>query len=243
MIGCIIQARVGSTRLPKKVLLPVSQSDTVLSFGIKQIQQSNLIDKIVIATTDLNEDNELVEYVKKINLYLFRGSSTDVLDRFYQCAKKFSFSIIIRITSDCPLIDPMILDEIISNFINNKNSFDYASNVHPQRTFPKGSDIEIFTFEALETAWKEAKESYEREHVTPYLYNNQKFKLFNHISKNNLSNFRWTVDYSEDLEVVRQIISNIQFRPILTNHIHTLMLENPELKKINQKYVKNEVRE
>ncbi|MDC1103698.1 glycosyltransferase family protein [Nitrosopumilus sp.] len=234
MIGCIIQARVGSTRLPKKVLLPINQFETVLSFGIKQIQQSNLIDRIVIATTDLQKDDELVEHIKKLNISLFRGNSTDVLDRYYQCAKKFSFSTIIRITSDCPLTDPTIVDEIISNFINNKNSFDYASNVHPQRTFPHGSDIEIFTFKALQTAWKEAKKSSEREHVTPYIYNNQKFKLFNHTSKNDLSNFRWTVDYLEDLELVRQIISRIQARPILIKDIITLMSENPKLKKINQ---------
>jgi len=238
MIGCIIQARVGSTRLPKKVLLSVNSSETVLSFGIQQIQQSNLIDKIVIATTDLCEDDEIDEYVKKLNVSLFRGSSIDVLDRYYQCAKKFSFSIIMRITSDCPLIDPMIIDEIISNFVNNKNSFDYASNVHPQRTFPHGSDIEIFTFEALETAWKEAKKSSEREHVTPYLYNNKKFKLFNFVSKNDLSNFRWTVDYLEDLELVRQIISKVQVRPILIDDVLTLISKNPELKKINQNYLK-----
>jgi len=234
MIGCIVQARVGSTRLPKKVLLPVNSSDTVLSFGIKQIQQSNLIDKIVIATTDLPEDDELVDYIEKINIPLFRGNSSDVLDRYYQCAKKFSFSIIVRITSDCPLVDPIFVDEIITNFVNNKNSFDYASNVHPQRTFPHGSDIEIFTFEALETAWKEAKKFSEREHVTPYLYNNKIFKLFNHISKNDLSNLRWTVDYLEDLEFIRQIILKIHARPILINDILLLLSENPELKKINQ---------
>ena len=234
MIGCIIQARLGSTRLPKKVLMPINNFDSVLSFGIKQIKNSNLIDHLVVATTELKEDDELVNYVKKINVPIFRGSTNDVLDRYYQCAKKFSFSIIIRITSDCPLIDPTIVDEIISNFINNKNSFDYASNVHPQRTFPHGPDIEIFTFEALQTAWKEAKKSSEREHVTPYIYNNQKFKLFNHTSKNDLSNFRWTVDYLEDLELVRQIISRIQARPILIKDIITLMSENPKLKKINQ---------
>jgi spore coat polysaccharide biosynthesis protein SpsF len=234
MIGCIIQARVGSTRLPKKVLLPINSFDTVISFGIKQIQHCNLIDKLVIATTDLPEDDELVDHIKKLNISLFRGNSSDVLDRYYQCAKKFSFSIIVRITSDCPLIDPIFVDEIISNFINNKNSFDYASNVHPQRTFPHGSDVEVFSFEALEIAWKEAKKSSEREHVTPYLYNNKKFKLFNHTSKNDLSQFRWTVDYLEDLELVRQIILKIQSRPILVNDILTLLSKNPELKKINQ---------
>ena len=238
MIGCIVQARVGSTRLPNKVLLPVNSSETVLSFGNKQIQQSNLIDKVVIATTDLREDDKLVEHIKKLNISLFRGNSIDVLDRYYQCAKKFSFSIIIRITSDCPLIDPMLMEEIILNFVDDQNSFDYASNVHPLRTFPHGSDIEIFTFKALEAAWKEAKKSSEREHVTPYLYNNKKFKLFNHTSKNDLSNFRWTIDYLEDLELVRQIISKIKVRPILINNILTLISQNPELKKINQNYHK-----
>ncbi len=234
MIGCIIQARVGSTRLPKKALLPINPSDTIISFGIKQIQHCELIDRLVIATTDLLEDDELVEYVEKLDIPLFRGNSSDVLDRYYQCAKKFSFSIIVRMTSDCPLIDPIIVDQVISNFINNKNSFDYASNVHPQRTFPHGTDIEVFTFEALETAWKEAKKSEEREHVTPYIYNNQKFVLFNYTSKDDLSNFRWTVDYSEDLELIQKIVLNIKTRPILMNDIITLLSKNPELKKINQ---------
>lgn len=243
MIGCIIQARLGSTRFPKKILSSVNLSDSVLSFGIKQIQQSTLIDKLIIATTNLPEDDELVNYIKKLNITAFRGNSVDVLDRYYQCAKKFSFSIIVRITSDCPLIDPIIMDEVISNFLNNKNSFDYASNVHPQRTFPHGSDVEIFTFEALETAWKEAKKSSEREHVTPYLYNNQKFKLFNHTSKNDLSDFRWTIDYFEDLELVKEIISKIQKRPILIKDIITLISKNPDLKKINQICFKKQSRE
>lgn len=233
-IDCIIQARMGSTRLPGKVMMKVDKTNTILSHVINQLKNSKKIDRLIIATTDLQEDDIIVNHAKILKTDLFRGNAVDVLDRYYQCAKKFSFSTIIRITSDCPLTDPTIVDEIISNFINNKNSFDYASNVHPQRTFPHGSDIEIFTFKALQTAWKEAKKSSEREHVTPYIYNNQKFKLFNHTSKNDLSNFRWTVDYLEDLELVRQIISRIQARPILIKDIITLMSENPKLKKINQ---------
>ena len=112
MIGCIIQARTGSSRLPGKIMMSVNDNDTVLSFGIKQVQFSKLIDKIVIATTDLSEDDIVADYVKKINIPCFRGKSKDVLDRYYECAKKFSFSTIVRITSDCPLIDYTIIDSI-----------------------------------------------------------------------------------------------------------------------------------
>jgi spore coat polysaccharide biosynthesis protein SpsF len=239
MIGCIVQARVGSTRLPGKVLLPVNDLDTVLSFGIKQIQNCNLVDKLVVASTVLSEDDKLINHVEKLNIPWFRGSSTDVLDRYYQCAKNFSFSTIVRITSDCPLIDPVIIDEIISNFINNKGSFDYVSNIHSTRTFPHGTDVEVFSFEALEIAWKEAKKSYEREHVTPYIYNNTKFRLLNITNKKNLSRFRWTVDYNEDLKLIREIISCIETRPILMNDVLMLLSKNPHLIEINKNITKN----
>ena len=239
MIGCIIQARVGSTRLPGKTLKSVNVRDSVLSFGIKQIKNCNLIDKLVVASTTLPEDDKLINYVEKLNTPCFRGSSNDVLDRYYQCAKKFSFSTIVRITSDCPLIDPEIVDHVILNFIKNKDSFDYVSNLHPTRTFPHGADVEVFSFEALEIAWKEAKKSYDREHVTPYLYNNQKFKILNITNEKNLSHLRWTVDYKEDLELIQEIISGINKRPILMNDILLLLSKKPHLIDINKNVPQN----
>lgn len=235
MIGCIIQARVGSTRLPRKILMNVANNETALSFIIKQIQYCTTIDKLVIATTELPEDDEILNYLDKFNIEWFRGNSLDVLDRYYQCAKKFSFSTIVRITSDCPLIDPTIVDRTVSQFINNKNNIDYVSNVHPLRTFPKGTDVEVFSFDALATSWKEAEKPSEREHVTPYIYNNKKFKLLTITNPKDLSSLRWTLDYFEDLELIKEIISRIDKRPILMNDIIKLFSENPKLQEINKK--------
>jgi spore coat polysaccharide biosynthesis protein SpsF len=239
MIGCIIQARTGSTRLPGKTMMPVDENDTVLSFGIKQVQFSKLIEKIVIATTDLPEDDLIVEHIKKLNVNCFRGQSKDVLDRYYQCAKKFNFSIIVRITSDCPLIDPIIIDSVISNFL--KNQFDYLSNVHPVTTFPTGTDVEVFSFESLEKSWNEAKKPSEREHVTPYLYTSDFFKIGVFKNYKDLSHLRWTIDYKQDLDLICEIVNKITTRPILMNNILDLFLKNPNLKKLNEDVLANEL--
>ena len=239
MIGCIIQARTGSTRLPGKTMMPITENDTVLSFGIKQVKSSKTIDKIVIATTDLPEDDLIVEYMEKLNISCFRGQSKDVLDRYYQCAKFFNFSIIVRITSDCPLIDPLIIDDVVSYFLKN-NEFDYVSNVFPVRTYPDGTDVEIFSFEVLEQAWNEAKKSSEREHVTPYIYNNNKFHFGSVTSSKDFSNLRWTVDHKEDLDLIKEIIKKISKRPILMSDILKLFLKFPYLKEINKHIIPNE---
>ena len=238
MIGCIIQARTGSTRLPGKTMMPIDENDTVLSFGIKQVQSSKLIEKIVIATTDLSEDDLIFDYVKKLNVSCFRGKSKDVLDRYYQCAKKFNFSTIVRITSDCPLIDPKIIDSVISDFL--KNQFDYLSNVHPVTTFPDGTDVEVFSFRSLEKSWEEAKKPSEREHVTPYLYTTNFFKIGTFKNSEDLSHLRWTVDYKKDLDLICEIIKKITIRPILMNHILDLFLKYPKLKKLNEDVPPNE---
>ena len=239
MIGCIIQARRGSTRFPDKTMMSVDENDTVLSFGIKQVKSSKTIDKIIIATTDLPEDDLIVNNMKKLNIPCFRGKSKDVLDRYYQCAKKFNLSIIVRITSDCPLIDPLIIDDVVSYFLKN-NEFDYVSNTYPTRTFPDGTDVEIFSFKILEKAWKETKKPSEREHVTPYLHNSKKFRLGEFKNSQDLSSLRWTVDYKEDLELIREIIHLIPNRPILMENIVDLFSKHPELKKINQGIPQNE---
>jgi spore coat polysaccharide biosynthesis protein SpsF len=238
MIGCIIQARTGSTRLPNKIMMSVNENDTILSFGIKQVQFSKLIEKIVIATTDLSEDDIVADYVKKINIPCFRGKSKDVLDRYYECAKKFSFSTIVRITSDCPLIDYTIIDSIIAEFL--KNKFDYLSNVHPVRTFPTGTDVEVFSFKSLEKSWKEATKSSEREHVTPYLYTSKVFSVGTFKNSKNLSHLRWTIDYKEDLDLICKIINQVSTRPILMKNILDLFSKYPELKKLNENVPINE---
>ena len=236
-IGCIIQARLGSTRLPNKIIQLLDQKSTVLDYVINQTTNSKLIEKIIIATTNLVEDDVILKTVSKKNLDYFRGDSNDVLDRYYQCAKKFSLSTIVRITSDCPLVDPNIIDDSIKFFKN--NSFDYVSNVHPQ-TFPIGIAVEVFSFESLQKAWKNAKLPSEREHVTPYLYNNKKFNIYNLEYSTNLTSIRITIDRENDLKLVRNVVSKIKNRPILLSDIVKLHNEDPKMFKLNLDYDINE---
>lgn len=237
-IGCIIQARMSSTRLPGKVMLNIDEKDPIIYYVIKQISESRLCDQIVIATTTLPEDEEIVKFAKDMNVSCFRGSVEDCLDRYYQCAKEFSLSTIVRITCDNPLIDPTLIDDAIKLF--NSEKYDYVTNCR-ERTFPQGTEVEIFSFNALEKAWKEAKKYSEREHVTPYFYNNpDQFKIFNIRNNENLSHLRWTVDRKEDLEFIKNIVSKIKKSPILMSDILKLLKMEPELININKDYVMDE---
>ena len=238
MLGCIIQARMGSTRLPGKVLNLVNEQDTSLYFTINQLKNCKLIDKIVIATTDNTEDDVIEKFCKKNGIDCFRGNSDDVLSRYYDCAKKFSFSEILRVTGDCPLIDPNIVDEGISIF--KRNIYDYVTNTFP-RTYPDGNETEIFSFSALENAFSNSVLPSEREHVTPYFRNKKEsFRIFNFTNNENISDLRWTLDYEVDLELIKIIISKIDTRPIHLREILELFENEPDLKKINQDHKPNE---
>ena len=237
MIGCILQARMSSTRLPGKVLMKIDNENTMLDCVINQLKNSKQIKNLVIATTEQKEDDVIVELVKRREIKYFRGSKKDVLDRYYQCAKKFNFSKIIRITSDNPLIDYEIADMVVKHF--KSNNYDYITIDQPQistfhQTYPWGYNVEVFTFSALENAWKNAKLLSEREHVTPYFYkNNEIFKQTSIENSEDLSRFRCTVDTKYDLELIQKIYSNIKKRPILLSDVIKLLKANPELVKIN----------
>ena len=238
MIGCIIQARMGSSRLPGKVMKPLDGENPLLYSIIDQLKNCELIDVIVVATTNLDEDDIIVKYLKKIGVKYHRGSSEDVLDRYYQCAKKFSFSAIVRIPADKPFIDPEFVDSIIKKF--RIEHFDYISTFLPP-TFPIGSEVEIFSFDCLEKTWKNANLPSEREHVTPYIYNNKnKFKILNIKNDKDESNLRWAVDRKEDYELALKIVTNIEKRPILMKDIINLFEINPELAKISNSIDKDE---
>ncbi len=207
-IVAIIQARMGSTRLPRKVMKKILGKEVILH-DIDRLRQIKNLDKIVIATTNKNADNLIVEAIKNYDsdIGVFRGSEDDVLDRYYKAAKEFNATVIVRITSDCPLIDPKVSDKVIEAFLNNK--CDYCSNCL-KRTYPQGLDTEVFSFEALEKAWKEAKEDYQREHVTPYIYENPgKFKLLNVSNDKDLSYLRWTLDTIEDFNFIEEIYKRL----------------------------------
>ena len=232
MIGCIIQARMKSQRLPGKVMMNVEENNPLLNSVISQIEFSKLTEKFVIATSDSKEDDTISEVLKNKTIDCFRGDELDVLDRYYQCAKKFSFSTIIRIPADKPLIDPFLVDKVINFF--DSNSFDYVTTFLPP-TFPSGTEVEIFSFSALENAWNNAKLPSEREHVTPYFYNNKnKFKIFNYENEKNISKFRYAVDRIEDLELVKILMSRIKKRPIVLEDILEQFNADPSLININK---------
>ncbi len=238
MIGCIIQARMCSTRLKGKVLHKINPEETVLSFLIKQITNCKSLKTVVVATTELEEDDVIVDFLKSYDVEIFRGNSENVLDRFYHCAKKFKFSTIVRLTADNPLIDPQIVNDSIQKYSN--SDCDYLTN-SIDRTFPNGTEVEIFSFNALETAWKFAKKKSEREHVTPYFYNNpNKFKIHHFKQKQDQSKFRYSIDRKEDYLLVLKILSKINTRPIKTSDIIELLTNYPEIKKLNSHIIPNE---
>lgn len=211
----------------------IDNDNTVLGYVINQVKFSKKIEKIIVATTNLTEDDVIVEYLALQKIEFFRGSSENVLDRYYQCAKKFGMNSIVRITADNPLIDPNIIDLIISEYKNNK--CDFATNTL-HRTFPYGTEVEVFSFDALENAWKNAKKPSEREHVTPYIYDlKNKFKLINIKNNENFSHLRYTIDRIEDLKLVKEIVKNIHSRPILLRHILDLYKTKSDIFKINEK--------
>jgi spore coat polysaccharide biosynthesis protein SpsF len=232
MIGCIIQARMGSSRLPGKVLEKINDDDNILDHVIKQLSYSKRIQKIVVATTDLKEDDVIYKHLSDQQVSFFRGSSDNVLDRYFQCAKQFEMDIIVRITADNPLIDPTIVDMVIDNFLNLK--CDFATNTI-KRTFPYGTEVEVFSFDTLRKTWTNAKKPSEKEHVTLFIKDlKNKFIIKNIVNLDDFSHLRYTVDRSEDLKLVKEIIKNIHSNPILFKHIIELNKIKPEIFKINK---------
>ena len=209
-IVCIIQARISSSRLPAKILLP-GYNKPLLFHLIERVSRSKKIDKIVIATSQNPLDDLLYDLCVIKGINVFRGSLNNLLERYYKCAKKFEADHIVRITSDCPLIDPKIIDEVISNYLSFKD-LDYMSNIHPP-SYPDGFDIEVFRFEALRKAYRNAKKNFEREHVTPYIWDNlKKFKIKNYSSikhKDLYDKYRLTLDYKEDFYVIWNIYQKL----------------------------------
>jgi len=225
---------MGSTRLPGKTMEKITKDKRVIDFVVEQLKFSKIIEKIIVAIPDSIEDDVTYNHLLSKKIQTYRGSLKNVLDRYYQCAKNISSSVIVRVTADCPLIDPEIVDKVITKFI--KNKFDYVSNTHP-RTFPYGTETEVFSFNALEKAWNETRNDFDREHVTPYFYKNpNKFSIGNVIQEKNQSNYRWTIDYNEDIELVKYIANNIIKKPILTNDIINLIIKNPNLLKRNESH-------
>jgi spore coat polysaccharide biosynthesis protein SpsF len=241
MIVAIIQARYGSIRLPGKILMKINNK-SLLHYVINQVQNSKKIDNLVVATTKKTQDDKVAKLVDSYDVKVFRGSENDVLDRYYQCAKFFDADIIVRITSDCPLIDPTLIDRCIVEFQN--SDYEYISNVNKLEGdswiyhlngFPLGFAVEVFTFDALERAWKNAKKPSEREHVTQYIPNNPKlFKIGVIENSNDFSDIHLAVDHQVDFDLVKLVIDNFPDGEIYDlEKIISFFEQNPHLKQIN----------
>jgi len=240
-IVTVIQARMGSSRLPGKVLLPLAGKPLLLRM-YERVSLTNYAGEIVIAITEDQSDNELAVLCQKNGLNVFRGSSLDLLDRHYKTAKKYNAEAVIKIPSDCPLIDPHIIGKVILYYINNSDKFDFVSDLHPP-SYPDGNDVEIMSFKALERAWINAKKDFEREHTTPYIWENtDKFRIGNVVWETGLDysmTHRFTIDYHEDYNFIKKVYDELypKNERFGLNDILKLLEEKPEIKKINEKYV------
>ncbi|MDD3173217.1 MAG: DegT/DnrJ/EryC1/StrS family aminotransferase [Herbinix sp.] len=239
-IIAIVQARMASTRLPGKILMPMMDK-TILEQIINRVRLVDKISEVVIATTENKMDDLVEQLCKDKGIPFFRGSEENVLERFYLCAKLYNAEVIVRITADDPFKEPKVIAKAIEFF--ETGDYDYVSNtIEP--TYPEGIDIEVFSFTALEMAYLEASLASEKEHVTPYLYkNSEKFKLYNFTNDIDLSVLRWTVDSPEDYLFVHKIYNELYKKPneiFDMDEILKLLEEKPELKDINRGHMRNE---
>ena len=233
-IVLIIQARMNSQRLPGKVLKPIL-GKPMLSYLIERVKRVSEINEIVLATTIHNSDEPVADLGRKQRVTVFRGSEEDVLSRFYEAAKLCKADAVVRVTGDCPVIDPNIVGQVIRCFKEKCRNVDYVSNIL-KRTYPRGLDTEIFSFKALQEAFEEGASPFEREHVTPFIYNQpNRFRLASVEYPLNLSKHRWTVDTREDFELLQNIISSLYpSNPSFTlEDILELIQAHPEWEALN----------
>lgn len=237
-VVAILQARSSSSRLPNKVLLPIL-GVPMLEHQISRVTQSKQIDQLIVATSVEKSDDEIEHLCNKINVKCFRGSLNDVLDRFYQAANEVRADHVVRLTGDCPLADPEVIDDVILKHINEEA--DYTSNCCPP-TFPDGLDVEVLKYSSLEISWRDACLSSQREHVTSYVREKSGFKLSNYENDIDLSTLRWTVDEINDYFFVIKIYEELyQKNPMFgTSEILKLLEENPKYSTMNSSLNRNE---
>ena len=232
MIIAILQTRMGSSRFPNKVLRKI-KGKTLLELYTNRVKKSQLVNKIVIATTKKSEDDIIKKIATKLGLECFRGSENDLLDRYYQCAKKYHADVVVRLTPDDPFVDYQVVDRAIQIYMDNQ--VDFVTN-HFDPTYPEGLDIEVYSINALEKSWQEAKLLSEREHVFPYIQNNQnQFKIINFKQEQDYSHLRWTIDYECDYEMTKVIYDYLyDKKPIfLQEDILQILDKHPEISEMN----------
>jgi spore coat polysaccharide biosynthesis protein SpsF len=234
-IVSIVQARMGATRFPGKVLLDI-EGRPMLWHVVDRLRRSRLIGRIVVATS-LNGENDAVEdFCENNSIDCYRGSETDVLDRYYQTARLHDAAVIVRITADCPLIDPVVTDKVVSAYIKNRKNLSGASNIIA-RTYPRGLDTEVVSFKALEECWRSARADYQREHVVVWIYENKdSYPMASVINNEDISGLRWTVDEEKDIDLVREIYRRLYKKGsiFLMKDILDLLKREPYLMDINK---------
>ncbi len=232
----IIQARMGSKRLPGKVLKDIG-GEPMLVRVVERAQRASTLDRVVVATSVDPQDDPIHEVCESCSYQCYRGEPLDLLDRYYQAAKEYGANAIVRITADCPMIDPAVIDQTVRAFLVADPPLDFVANRLPRnRTYPIGMDTEICSYKALEQAWREADQPYQREHVMPYLYEvEDRFRVAIVESDVDLSHHRWTVDTDEDLEFVRAVYDRFDNRDDFTmDDVLQLLAAEPELMEINR---------
>ena len=236
-IVAIAQARMGSTRFPNKVMQPICGTP-MIGLLLERLSKAKYIDHIILATSSDPRNEPLTEYVRSLGFEVYLGSEDDVLDRYYRAAKATGADVVVRITGDCPLIDPQLVDAVVGRF--KENGVDYASNTMPP-TYPDGLDTEVFTFKALEIAWTLAEDPRHREHVTPYIRVSKQFVRTNLAGETVYSGERWTVDEPEDFEVIRKVFEHFNPRRDFSwLEVLALRQEHPELFAANRHLIRNE---
>lgn len=233
-VAAIIQARMGSTRLPGKILKKVLDK-TLLEYQIERVKRAKSIDEIIIATTTKESDDQIVQLCQQLSIPYYRGSEEDVLSRYFEAATQFNADVIVRLTSDCPIIDPNVIDKVVTHYLENKDRYDYVSNTLT-RTYPRGLDTEVMSYEVLKRAHEEAKELMYREHVTAYIYHHpDQFRLCNVSNEKDESKHRWTVDTEEDFHLIKNILEMLYpTKPLFTfEDVIQILRSKPEWVQIN----------
>ncbi|MEK4181191.1 glycosyltransferase family protein [Aeribacillus sp. FSL K6-1121] len=233
-VAAIIQARMGSTRLPGKILKKVLDK-TLLEYQIERVKRAKSIDEIIIATTTKESDDQIVQLCQQLSIPYYRGSEEDVLSRYFEAATQFNADVIVRLTSDCPIIDPNVIDKVVTHYLENKDRYDYVSNTLT-RTYPRGLDTEVMSYKALKRAHEEAKELMYREHVTAYIYHHpDQFRLCNVSNEKDESKHRWTVDTEEDFHLIKNILEMLYpTKPLFTfEDVIQILRSKPEWVQIN----------
>ena len=235
----VIQARMASTRLPGKVLRPLINGNPLLLHMIERVQAAQLVGTVVVATTNLPEDRVIFDTCQAADVFCMIGHPDDLLDRHFQAGLAYEADVVVKIPSDVPLIDPAIIDRVIGAYLADPDQYDFVSNLHPQ-SYPDGNDVEVMRMSALETAWQEATRDFEREHTTPFFWEQpDRFRLLNLSWETGLDysmTHRWTIDYEEDYRFIRAVYEALysQNQMFTMTDIFNLLDEHPYLMEINR---------